>query len=117
MPRASNLLLLQELLCEPVTVSHLSLLAADRLSLLCRNLLRLVLQRRGSDIGVHSEPLEGLTPCQRVAPSRGHQARNVLHGESNLISSAGLRRPDTSCRQNVPLSPLVRRKSLVTKQA
>ena len=36
MPRASNLLLLQELLCEPVTVSHLSLLAADRLSLLCR---------------------------------------------------------------------------------
>ncbi|OLP89249.1 Adenylate cyclase [Symbiodinium microadriaticum] len=53
----------EELLCEPVTVSHLS-----------------------SDIGVHSEPLEGL------------------------------RRPDTSCRQNVPLSPLVRRKSLVTKQ-
>ncbi|CAE7666671.1 cr-1, partial [Symbiodinium pilosum] len=53
----------EELLCEPVTVSHLS-----------------------SDSGIHSEPLEGL------------------------------RRPDASYRQNVPLSPLVRRKSLVTKQ-
>ena len=42
------------------------------------------------------------------------------HTQSASIDKAqmaGLRRPDASYRQNVPLSPLVRRKSLVTKQA